>query len=57
MARIIENNSSKRRTIKLSTDDIISIIQQYQTVTRGHTEAPVVRDIIKNSCFYVPEDI
>lgn len=57
MARIIESDSSKRRTIKLSTDDIISIVQQYQSVTRGHREAPVVRDIIKNSSFYVPEDV
>jgi len=56
MATIIENNT-KRRTIKLSAEDVISIIQQYQTVTRGHTEAPVVRDIIKNSSFYVPEDV
>lgn len=56
MAKIIENYS-KRRTIKLSVDDIISIIQQYQTVTRGYKDAPVVRDILKNSNFYLPEDI
>ncbi|MCM1009314.1 MAG: hypothetical protein NC390_00360 [Fusobacterium sp.] len=56
MATIIENNI-KRRTIKLSTDDVISIIQQYQLVTRGHKEAPIVRDLIKNSNFYVPEDV
>ncbi len=56
MATIIENNT-KRRTIKLSTDDVISIIQQYQVITRGYKEAPVVRDLIKNSNFYVPEDI
>lgn len=56
MATIIENNS-KRRTIRLSIDDVLSIIQQYQIVTRGHKEAPIVRDLIKNSNFYVPEDI
>lgn len=56
MATILENNT-KRRTIKLSTDDVISIIQQYQVITRGHKEAPIVRDLIKNSNFYVPEDI
>lgn len=56
MARIIENNS-KRRIIRLSTDDVISIIQQYQIITRGHSEAPVVRDLIKNAGFYIPEDI
>lgn len=56
MATIIENNS-KRRTIRLSIDDVLSIIQQYQIITRGHKEAPIVRDLIKNSNFYVPEDI
>ncbi len=56
MARIIENKS-QRRTIKLSTDDVLWIIQQYQTVTRGHKEVPIVRDLIKNSNFYVPEDV
>lgn len=57
MAIIIENNFVKRRTIKLSAEDVISIVKQYQTVTRGHCEAPVVRDIIRNSNFYVPEDV
>lgn len=57
MAIIIENNYVKRRTIKLSTDDIISLVKQYQTVTRGHSEEQVVRDLIKNSNFYVPEDV
>ncbi len=56
MAIIIENNT-KRRTIKLSVNDIISIVQQYQTVTRGHSEAPIVRDLIEHSAFYVPEDV
>lgn len=57
MAIIIENRFIKRRTIKLSAEDVISIVKQYQTVTRGHCEAPVVRDIIRNSNFYVPEDV
>ncbi len=56
MARIIEN-SQKRRTIKLSVDDIISIIQQYQTVTHGQKNATIVRDILKNSDFYLPEEV
>lgn len=57
MAIIIENNYVKRRTIKLSTEDVISIVKQYQTVTRGYSEAPIVRDLIKNSSFCVPEDL
>ncbi len=57
MAIIIENNYIKRRTIKLRTEDVISIVKQYQTVTRGYSEAPIVRDLVKNSYFYVPEDL
>lgn len=56
MAKIIET-VAKRRTIKLSVNDIISIIQQYQLVTRGHSEAPVVRDLLGHSEFVVPEDV
>ena len=52
MAKIIENNS-KRRMIKLNADDIISVIQQYLNVTRGEKNAPIVRDILKNSNFYL----
>ena len=32
MARIIEKESSTRRLIKLSSDDIISIVQDYQRI-------------------------
>lgn len=56
MAVIIEN-STKRRMIRLSIDDVLSIVQQYQIITRGHKEAPIVRDLIKNAGFYIPEDL
>lgn len=57
MAKIIDSKTTKRRTIKLSVNDIIAIVQQYQNVTRGHSEAPIVRDILKSSEFYLPEDV
>lgn len=57
MAIIIENKYIKRRTIKLNVEDVISIVKQYQTVTRGYSEAPIVRDLVSNSSFYIPEDI
>lgn len=56
MAKIIENTTI-RRTIKLNVDDIINIIKQYQTVTKGCNDTQIVRDILKNSSFYIPEEI
>ena len=56
MARIIESNS-KRRIIKMSADDIISIVQEYQRiVTRFSTEAQA-RDSLSDTIIYIPEDI
>jgi len=57
MARIIEKEGTARRIIKLSADDIVNIIQQYQTVTKGYTNTYIVRDLLKNCPFYVPEEI
>ncbi len=56
MAKIIEN-STLRRTIKLNADDVLAIIKQYQTVTHGITNSMIVRDLLENSAFYLPEDI
>ena len=32
MARIIESQTGSRRMIKMSTDDIISVVQDYQRI-------------------------
>ena len=57
MARIIEKDGINRRIIKLSADDVVSIIQQYQTVTKGYTDAGIVRDLLKSGNFFLPEEI
>ena len=56
MAKIIEN-SKIRRTIKLSADDVLAVIKHYQTVTRGFKEARIVRLLLNDSEFYLPEDV
>lgn len=56
MVKIIEN-SKLRRTVKLSADDVISVIKHYQTVTRGFKEERIVRLLLNDAEFFLPEDI
>lgn len=53
MARIIEG---KRRIIQMSADDIINIVREYQTVTRGACCYQHTRELLEKSKFYIPED-
>lgn len=53
MARIIE---SKRRIVKLSVDDVLSIVRKYQRITNGSCCYEHLRELLKQSEFYVPED-
>ena len=55
MARIIETATNSRRTIQLSTDDILSIIQEYQQLTHKFRYLNDVRNILENRVFYLPE--
>ena len=53
MARIIEG---ERRIIKMSVDDVLSIVREYQTVTRGSCCYEHTRELLAKTDFYVPED-
>lgn len=55
MAKIIENEVG-RRMIKVSTDDVISLVREYQTLTKGVTEYERVREILSQNCLYLPEE-
>ena len=55
MARIIETTNGIRRTIQLSTDDIISIVQEYQRLSKGFRYLEDIRDILENKVLYLPE--
>jgi len=55
MAKIIEI-SKKRRMIKLSSDDIIQVIKHYQMVTKGFKDFQIVRLLLNDSEFYIPEE-
>ncbi|MCR5265196.1 MAG: hypothetical protein K6E29_01215 [Cyanobacteria bacterium RUI128] len=55
MARIIESSTGARRTIQLSTDDIISIVQEYQQLTHSLKHLEEIRDVLENKVIYLPE--
>ena len=55
MARIIESSTNSRRTIQLSTDDIISVVQEYQQLVHNFRHLKEIRDILENKVMYIPE--
>ena len=54
MARIIE--SGGRRLIKMSTDDILSVVQDYQRLVPRFSTAEDARDYLSDTVIYIPED-
>ncbi len=54
MAIIVE---SKRRMVKLSVDDVLNIVRQYQQLTNKSCCYEHTREILEKNSFYVPEDI
>ncbi len=56
MAKIIDNLNG-RRSILLSTDDIIDIVREYQAASKECVNYDEIRKKIDNRYFYLPEDI
>ena len=54
MARIIEG---ERRFIKMSVDDVISIVQTYQQICKKSCCYEHTRELLAKNDFYVPEDV
>ncbi len=54
MARIIEG---ERRLIKMSVDDIINIVREYQKITYKSCCYEHTRELLARADFYIPEDI
>ena len=54
MARIIEG---ERRIIKMSVDDILSVVREYQTICNKSCCYEHTRELLANTDFYIPEDI
>ncbi len=56
MARILENIEG-RRNILLTTDDVLSIIREYQKLTSGTKSYKSIREILQENKFYLPEEL
>jgi len=57
MAKILENEKG-RRMIRLSVDDIIMIIAQYQTLCKHRIlKEEKARELLKKNFFYLPEEV
>ena len=56
MARILENRQG-RRNVLLTTDDILSVVREYQKITSGVKSYAEIREILEGNRFYLPEEI
>ena len=56
MARILENRRG-RRNVLLTTDDILSVVREYQKITSGVKSYDEIREILEGNRFYLPEEI
>ena len=56
MARIIENEVGKRRLIRMSTDDVISVVREYQRVVKLRSSSEEVRNQLEDCVIFIPED-
>ena len=57
MARIIETENGKRRIIKMSSNDILSIVKEYQRIVPRGIEYNETINHLENVVIYIPEDI
>ena len=57
MARIFETEGSCRRIIKLTTNDVMSVVREYQQNIHGKSDYTKIRDTLENIAIFIPEDI
>lgn len=57
MARIIETSTASRRVIKLSTNDILSVVKEYQAIVPRFSDENTARNYLDDRVIFIPEDI
>ena len=57
MARIIENKNSSRRIIRMSTDDVINVVREYQKHVKYRKNYEEIRNQLEDCVIFIPEDI
>ena len=56
MAKIIENKRG-RRIVRISTDDIITIVREYQNTVLNIRNYETIREQLDKKDIYLPEEI
>lgn len=56
MATIVENLNG-RRIIRVSTDDVISLVKEYQNIVCNTQSYDEIRQKLDKTLFYIPEDV
>lgn len=57
MARIIESANNSRRIIKMSAEDVISIVRDYQRIVPRFSDIETARNYLSDTVIFIPEDI
>lgn len=57
MARIIESENGGRRIIKMSVDDILSVVRDYQNIVPRFSSAKDTRSYLGDTVIYLPEEV
>ena len=57
MAKIIETQNSTRRLIKMSSDDIVSVVRDYQRIVPRGCSMEDVRSYLEDTVIFIPEDV
>lgn len=57
MARIIESQTGTRRIIKMSTEDIISVVKEYQRIVPRFSNYQDARNYLEDTVIFIPEDV
>lgn len=56
MAKIIENECG-RRMVKMSVDDIICVVREYQRIVKNPDTYEGIRMVLSQAMMYLPEDV
>lgn len=56
MAKIIENEKG-RRIVRMSVDDIISVVREYQRIVKSPKTYEGIRMVLSKACMYLPEEM
>ena len=54
---LLDKLSRERRIIKMSVDDVLSIVREYQEICHNSCCYEHTRELLAKADFYVPEDV